>query len=271
MPDCAAAGNRPTIVFVNASKFQTGSAGFCVAPAVEDEFALVFCVNGDAVVTEYGIQVERQQALLMRLRQPIHMQGLSPSHTIIHIRFACAGERTERIPEWDQRWALLQKGEPTVIPSTGNVYRLLTEILYECFRQGAGYKRTCTHLLEIILSRLLCGSETPKDQEWQDYAEKVRRYLEQRYLENVCLQEIAQYFWVSVSYLQKQFKQRYGMTMIAWLNRYRYLKAAALMEKDHISMKEALYRSGIAGRQQYYRLKKIWGNGTPHDEDGGEP
>lgn len=270
VPDQSDTINRETIEFVDATKFETLKGGRFIDSAIEDEYALLFSVNGDVTVVECDMQVGKQQAFLTKLQQPIHITDQNPGHTIIHIRFKWAKEILDgRDVEQSQRLLILKEDRPVVIPSAGNVYRLLIEILYECFRQCPGYKKICAHMLEIVLSRLLCSQETNENQGLRNYAEEVRNYIEHHYMENISLHDMARYFWVSVSHLQNQFKDRYGMTIIAWLNKYRYMKAITLMENEHVPMSKALFQSGISGRQQYYRLKKMWGNGTTDDKEGG--
>ncbi len=257
--------NMAAVTFLDAKKYETQQGGFCISPVAEDELALIFCVNGEVSIAEHPVLIGKQQVFLARLAQPMHVLDPAPSHTMIHIRFTCAAESGEEAAGRDGRQLFRKAAQPMVLPSTGDIYRLLTEILYERFRKNPGYQKTCAYMLEIILARLLHGSE-PKEE--HDYAEEVRAYLEAHYAEKITLPDLAQYFWVSISHLQNQFKNRYGMTIIAWLKRYRYKKSVAMMKNDHVSMKEAWFQSGISGRQQYYRMKKTWDHDNAMDAKG---
>lgn len=255
----------PIIIFLDAVKYETGAVDLEISPVAEDEWALLFCVNGETEIVGHGIHIAKQQALLTKLEGPLRLHDSMPGHTMIHIRFAFAQDAAgaEHNPVWQ-----MTGGNPAIIPLAGNVYRLLTEILYECFRQIEGYQKTCTYLMEIVLARLLCVAEHREAKSSPDYAGEVREYLMQHYAEKVALSDLVQYFWVSVSHLQNQFKARYGTTIIAWLNEYRYHRACELMEREHVPMKEALFRSGISSRQQYYRLKKAISMDKPTGNGG---
>lgn len=257
----------PVIIFLDAVKYETGADDLEISPVAEDEWALLFCVNGETRIVGHSIHIAKQQALLTKLESPLRLHDSTPGHTMIHIRFAFAQDAAgaEHNPIWQ-----MTGGYPAVIPLAGNVYRLLTEILYECFRQSEGYQKTCTYLMELVLARLLCVAEHREDKSSPDYAGEVREYLMRHYAEKVTLSDLVQYFWVSVSHLQNQFKARYGTTIIAWLNEYRYHRACELMERERVPMKEALFRSGISSRQQYYRLKKAIPTCRPA-RNGGEP
>ena len=257
------------VKFLDAKKYESHSEGFCISPVTKDELALIFCVNGEASIAEHRVLIGKQQVFLARLWQPIHVYDNAPSHTMIHIRFTCTQETAaDAKAEQTGKCFFHMSKHPVVIPSTGDIYRLLAEILYERFRKNPGYQKTCTSMMQIILARLLYGSEPVGMQENRNYAEEVRAYLEMHYAEKITLPDLAQYFWVSVSHLQNQFKDRYGMTIIAWLKRYRYNKSVALITHGHVSKKEAWFKSGISGRQQYYRMKKTWDCNNVLDVNG---
>ena len=139
------------VKFLDAKKYESHSEGFCISPVTKDELALIFCVNGEASIAEHRVLIGKQQVFLARLWQPIHVYDNALSHTMIHIRFTCTQETAaDAKAEQTGKCFFHMSKHPVVIPSTGDIYRLLAEILYERFRKNPGYQKTCTSMMQIL-------------------------------------------------------------------------------------------------------------------------
>ncbi len=94
-------------------------------------------------------------------------------------------------------------------------------------------------------------------------SESVRlaiRYMEDHYMEQLTLEEIASYVGVTPQYFSKIFKKEVGMNYIEWLTNYRMDIAKELLMERKNAIKEICYQVGYIDPNYFSRIfKKIVG------------
>jgi len=105
------------------------------------------------------------------------------------------------------------------------------------------------------------GRKAPRDREESPIVEQAGRYIRNHYRENVSLQDVAQYCFVSREHLSRIFKKETGFGFNEYLNVYRLQKAnAMLMEKPKRKIAEIALSCGF-GDSNYFskQYKKMYG------------
>ena len=90
---------------------------------------------------------------------------------------------------------------------------------------------------------------------------KAVQYLEAHYAEAISVQALAEHARVSPSYLSRVFKKETGRGLHEYLNQYRILKAAALLE-DH-SVTETAYLCGFSDSSHFISVFRRYMRVTP--------
>ncbi|GGH12453.1 response regulator transcription factor [Paenibacillus segetis] len=66
----------------------------------------------------------------------------------------------------------------------------------------------------------------------------IVKYIEQRYQDDLSLQEIAGKFFVSREYISRKFKQEFGINFSDYIGKYRIDKAKLLMQNPHLKLSQ---------------------------------
>lgn len=66
----------------------------------------------------------------------------------------------------------------------------------------------------------------------------IVKYIEQRYQDDLSLQEIAGKFFVSREYVSRKFKQEFGINFSDYIGKYRIDKAKLLMQNPHLKLSQ---------------------------------
>lgn len=93
-----------------------------------------------------------------------------------------------------------------------------------------------------------------------DLVDKVARFIEQHYVEEINLTELAEKFFVVPTYLSKRFKEKKNCTVMHYLEDIRLKKARKLLENSDISIFEVAQMTGY-NDQNYFarRFREIYG------------
>lgn len=93
-----------------------------------------------------------------------------------------------------------------------------------------------------------------------DYAEFVKRYIEEHYMKDIYISELALVCHVSGSYLSSRFKQEMGCSFTEYLLKFRMNKAKEIMGRSHIPLKQVAQMVGYKDYAQFSKMfKKIFG------------
>lgn len=98
------------------------------------------------------------------------------------------------------------------------------------------------------------------------WTEELKQYLENRYMENVTLTELAERFGLNPSYLGRVYKRKYGQSPIDYLIQIRIDRAKKLIrERPRLLFKEIAEMVGCADPFYFSKLFKHWTGMTPRE------
>ncbi|MDO5145843.1 MAG: phosphoenolpyruvate hydrolase family protein [Eubacteriales bacterium] len=108
------------------------------------------------------------------------------------------------------------------------------------------------------MTRLIDGDWNPGD-----YVDFTRKYIEEHYMENIQLSDIAIVAHVSPSYLSTKFKKETGTNFTEYLVRFRLNKAKQLLESSNIICKEAAEKVGYFDYAHFSKMFKKYNGMSP--------
>lgn len=108
-----------------------------------------------------------------------------------------------------------------------------------------------------------------REQQTQTVLSRAKSYIEDRYMEEVSLEDVAEYVHLNPHYFSKIFKQQVGTTFIDYVTGLRIEKAKVLMAIGNLSLKEVCFEVGYNDPNYFSRVfKKVTGV-TPSDYRSG--
>lgn len=144
----------------------------------------------------------------------------------------------------DQLEIMADIGGCTMIHLNGQQHHLTTclEImLQEARSQETGWERICQDLMEVLLLRLtrrkdfsLSRETAPAGTKMNRECELVRRYIDNHFKENLCLDELAALAHINKYYLSHAFQKEFGTSPISYLISRRIQESRYLLtDTDH--------------------------------------
>lgn len=108
-------------------------------------------------------------------------------------------------------------------------------------------------------------AEKPVKQKHHVQAELVRQYLEEHYMEDICLQDVAAALHYSDVYFCKFFKQNFDKNFIMYLSELRVEKAKELLSDDAVNVRDVSRKVGYRDSGYFTKVfKRITGE-TPSE------
>jgi len=104
------------------------------------------------------------------------------------------------------------------------------------------------HVEEALARKRRVGDEA------QRVVRKALGYMHERYAEPISREEVADYAGVSRGYLSRCFRQETGLSLMAYLNRYRVNQARALLEAGGQSVAEVALAVGFSDASYFSRV-----------------
>lgn len=189
--------------------------------------------------------------------------SLSPAHLAYFQRRGC--------PAASQIMELSQYG--MALHLNGEERERLNQLISQCFLSGgtedmyAGYYRVnALELLLIELCRILESREDPRENVNRSETERSRliknviAYINEHYQEEIRLDSIARQFWVSPSYLSRQFKSKVGINITRFITERRIQAAQRLLITSDLDISEIADQLGFKSANYFYTVfKKIHG------------
>jgi len=105
--------------------------------------------------------------------------------------------------------------------------------------------------LHVRISRLLSETERFRQDAGQRYVSDALQYMRTNYDREIRITEVASAVNVHPAYLQRLFRKTRGLTMIAWLNRYRMEQAKMLLLTTDLPLADLCGYVGMNSRQHF--------------------
>ena len=148
------------------------------------------------------------------------------------------------------------------IPSLEYVSSLLTSMIKEYEDELQGYQTMlASRFMELIvyLSRQYDHPDQGVNNGLMHLASAIS-YMEDRYLEQITLEDIANQSKISVRHLNRIFRAYYKTTPMAYLQRLRLERACTLLKQSNLSITEISYECGYNDSNYLTRqFKKMYG------------
>lgn len=163
------------------------------------------------------------------------------------------GEKAEEI----LRGLGITEDNPILCPkdSGTEIARCMEKLLYEHEQEF----QTIANMYTLL--QTMCNfSALPKEEKvppQQDYVQKIKRYLEYRYVEEVKISEVAEYCGLNRSYMTKCFKEATGCSPKEYLMQYRMKKAKELLENADLPIRNIAYAVGYSDPLAFSKVFKL--------------
>lgn len=96
-----------------------------------------------------------------------------------------------------------------------------------------------------------------------DYVNFTCKYIEEHYMENIQLSDIAIVAHVSASYLSTRFKKETGMNFTEYLVRFRINKAEELLKESNMRCREIAEKVGYFDYAHFSKIFKKYNGMSP--------
>lgn len=133
--------------------------------------------------------------------------------------------------------------------------RPVFEQLLACVKQNVSVEQImeqCGMLIMKLFARL-CQMEN-QDTTIADDVRQVKRFIDNNYHKNLTMDEIAACVYRSNDYVQKQFKQAYGMTPFAYYMDLKMRCAKSLLQQTNLSISQIAERLGYKS-DRYFSVR----------------
>lgn len=127
--------------------------------------------------------------------------------------------------------------------------------------------KTLVDLMEFIKKMLESVSNQYKnsDAKENNYCELAKKYLDENYMIDMNITDVADHLDISYSYLSRIFRTRTGITLTDYLNSVRINKSKEYLNNTFLTLSEISEKVGYNNVQSYQRFFKKYMNLTPGD------
>ncbi|MGN6711042.1 helix-turn-helix transcriptional regulator [Anaerocolumna jejuensis] len=131
--------------------------------------------------------------------------------------------------------------------------------------QALNENRTLVEMMNFIINLLRQVSCQYKnsDAKENNYCEQAKKYLDENYMRDMNITDVADHLDISYSYLSKIFRTRTGITLTDYLNNVRINKSKEYLTNTFLTLGEISEKVGYNNVQSYQRFFKKYINITP--------
>ena len=203
--------------------FQDCPKGYGYGPNVRDYYLIHYVEKGKGIFrnekTEYAVNAG--EAFLIRPGEVTYYES-SADERWCYVWVGCIGKLSEMFASL-----------PDIIKPDGNIMREIKNLPEAMLEE-----RLCA-----IIFNLYC--DLFENDEKPDYVDKVKGYINARYMEDIKIAEVAASLNLNRKYLSSLFKKQTGITMQEYLIRKRLAEGKKLLESGH-NVSEAARMTGYA-------------------------
>jgi AraC-like DNA-binding protein len=128
----------------------------------------------------------------------------------------------------------------------------MEKLLYECEQEY----QTVGNFYALLQTMKNCIGAQKKLPPQQDYVEKIKRYIEYRYVEDVKISELAEHCGLNRSYMTKCFTEDTGVSPKEYLMQYRLKKAKELLINSELPISNVAYAVGYSDPLAFSKMFK---------------
>lgn len=139
------------------------------------------------------------------------------------------------------------------------LHRALEELGIKTGRFDANVMTSMTQLREqaiTYLKRVVNDVNHWRNADMEHSLDQVRRYIDTHYRNSLSLEEVADYAGLSMYYVSKLFKERFGVSFTRYLTELRLAEAKRMLRESHSSLKEIALEIGYRDPNYFSRVFK---------------
>ncbi len=119
------------------------------------------------------------------------------------------------------------------------------------------------HIVEL-LTELILNAKSVTAYEGEAYLMQAAEYLEERYMEKLTLDTLAEHLSISKYHLQRQFKAHFGVSPAQYLNNLRINRAKELLRTTALPIYEICEQIGVENASYLIKLFRAHEGMTPY-------
>lgn len=129
-------------------------------------------------------------------------------------------------------------------------------------REETALRETVKRYLNTLLEHLAAPGETDESAQ---LVERVKKYLEEHFSQNITLELLAENFFISPVYLSRLFKRKTGENYMRYLTALRMDKAKKLLKTSRIKVADIACMTGYDNPRYFARLFKEHNGMSPQE------
>lgn len=254
------------ITYINAEKHPDWSFPL---HSHEDALELSLILNGRGNIYYAGKVSEiRKRDLVIKNASVLHSEKTSREEPVEQICMSMTGVCKHGYPGN----ALLPDKLCPVIP-TGRWFEYIRaaflQIMKMCEERPTGYEAALHDICRALLSVIeLLIPEKEKENDGSAKFPVIRNvveYLNQHYMENISLENLARRFYFSPYYLARKFKDETGYTINQYVINRRMGEAERMLIYEKCSIGDIAKKTGYTNLQYFYKTFKKYSGCTPNE------
>lgn len=143
---------------------------------------------------------------------------------------------------------------------------IVDAMLREYRKKETSWERVMENYLNIIITKMLRKTrlgveENESDRMWRDLTE----YIEGNPHADLSLPTLARKCFYNPAYFSRIFKEKFGVSLVEYVNRNRVERASYLLRESDMSVDEIMASVGFSDRSNFYRVFSKFTGTTPAD------
>ena len=156
-------------------------------------------------------------------------------------------------------------GMPTFSPEETYSYTKVIDEIFDIadsddYIRDMKINEKLTSLLTLIMAESWHPENTARIGAKKQSLQNIKIYLEEHYTEKICLDDLAERFYINKFYLTRVFKEQFGITLLSYLDSVRITHAKQLLRFSDMTVEEIGREVGIEEGAYFNRVfKKVEG------------
>ncbi len=131
-------------------------------------------------------------------------------------------------------------------------YEALKRFADEMFKENCNLELCSVYFLEYLIKSDI-SKTADESHRYDKEMENVLRYMTLHFSEEITTDQLARLCYLSKSQLNRRFQSAYGISPIAWLNRFRLYSARELLQNTDFSIPLICEKTGFKNTSDLYR------------------
>ena len=132
---------------------------------------------------------------------------------------------------------------------------ILFSMLFEYKEQKTYWNKVLENYLNILITKMLRKTEMGiREDELSGVWQEISRYIDENIDSDITLGDLASRCFYNPSYFSRVFKEKFGVSLVEYVNKKRIENAKVLLCGGDISIEEIAMRVGFSDRSNFYHV-----------------